>query len=71
MPLYLSSVLNASLRRKGLYPLKSFPAVLGLEASGVIVGLPTDEKVLNDEYYKRRGYKIGDRVALVRPGNHL
>ena len=51
---------------KGLYPIKTFPQVLGAEASGVIVALPTDEKVLNDEWYKRRGFKIGTRVAFVR-----
>ena len=51
---------------KGLYPIKAFPQVLGAEASGVVVALPTDEKVLNDEWYKRRGFKVGTRVALVR-----
>ncbi|EKM61571.1 uncharacterized protein PHACADRAFT_248256 [Phanerochaete carnosa HHB-10118-sp] len=50
--------------RKGLYPVKKFPQVLGTEGSGIIVKLPTDEKVLNDAAYKRRGYKIGGRVSL-------
>ena len=54
------------LNRKGLYPVKNFPYVLGHEASGTIVALPTDENVLNNERYKARGYKIGGRVAFVR-----
>jgi NADPH2:quinone reductase len=56
--------------RQGLYPLKSFPAVLGKEAAGVIVGLPTDGNVLNDEDYKKRGYKIGGKVAVDVLGAH-
>ena len=36
-----------------------------MEASGTIAALPTDEKVLNDEHYKKRGFKVGDRVAVV------
>lgn len=52
--------------RKGLYPIKDFPQILGHEASGTIVALPTDEAVLNDEQFKAREYKIGGRVVLVR-----
>lgn len=51
--------------RKGLYPAKSFPLVLGMEASGTIAALPTDEKVLNDEEFKKRGFKVGSKVAVV------
>ena len=36
-----------------------------MEASGTIAALPADEKVLNDEEYKKRGFKVGDRVAVV------
>ncbi|CDO73434.1 hypothetical protein BN946_scf185013.g69 [Trametes cinnabarina] len=43
--------------RKGLYPIKSFPQILGMEASGTIVSLPTDSAVLNDDEYKKRGFK--------------
>ncbi|GJE89495.1 quinone oxidoreductase [Phanerochaete sordida] len=50
--------------RKGLYPAKKFPLILGTEGSGTIVKLPTDEKVLNDPAFKKRGYKVGGRVAL-------
>lgn len=50
--------------RKGLYPVPSFPFVIGMEASGTIVGLPTAAGVLNDEEYKLRGFKIGGKVAL-------
>ncbi|GBE77245.1 NAD-P-binding protein [Sparassis latifolia] len=56
--------------RKGIYPIKSFPQTLGMEASGTIVGLPTDEKVLADEQYKKRGFKVGDKVALLQFGVH-
>ncbi|PSS36821.1 hypothetical protein PHLCEN_2v1365 [Hermanssonia centrifuga] len=50
--------------RKGIYPVKSFPQVLGEEASGVIVALPTNENVLNDDWYKLRDYKIGGKVSV-------
>ncbi|GJE89486.1 quinone oxidoreductase [Phanerochaete sordida] len=56
--------------RKGTYPLKSFPQVLGNEASGTIVALPTSVAVLADERYQARGYKIGQRVALLDLGTH-
>ncbi|KAI9063529.1 NAD-P-binding protein [Trametes sanguinea] len=52
--------------RKGLYPISSFPQPLGTEAAGEVVGLPTDDKVLNDEEYKLRGFKLGTKVAVVR-----
>lgn len=39
---------------------------MGAEASGIIVKLPTDEKVLNDKWFKARGYKVGGKVAVVR-----
>ncbi|EKM48739.1 uncharacterized protein PHACADRAFT_266178 [Phanerochaete carnosa HHB-10118-sp] len=56
--------------RKGLYPIKSFPQVLGSEASGTIVALPTDPNVLNDARYKARGYNVGQRVAIYGLGAH-
>ncbi|KAL7285067.1 hypothetical protein ACG7TL_000158 [Trametes sanguinea] len=56
--------------RKGLYPIKSFPQILGMEASGTIVSLPTDSAVLNDEEYKKRGFKVGSRVAVNALGVH-
>ena len=31
----------------------------------MIVALPTDETVLNDEEYRLRGLKVGNRVAAV------
>lgn len=52
--------------RKGLYPIKSYPQVLGMEASGTIVALPTDESVLSNEEYKKRSLQIGSKVAVVR-----
>ena len=30
-----------------------------------MVALPTDETVLNDKYYKLRGFKLGGHVAVV------
>ncbi|KAJ7070687.1 NAD-P-binding protein [Mycena amicta] len=54
--------------RKGLYPVTEFPAVIGVEASGTIVALPTDENVLNDPDYKKRGYTVGARVAVGGAG---
>ncbi|KAI9060499.1 NAD-P-binding protein [Trametes sanguinea] len=56
--------------RKGLYPIESFPQILGMEASGTIVSLPTDSAVLNDEEYKKRGFKVGSRVAVNALGVH-
>lgn len=53
-------------QRKGLYPAKEFPVRLGTESSGVIVGLPTDEGVLKDPEYTKRGFKEGAEVAVVR-----
>jgi len=50
--------------RKGLYPIASFPAVIGMEGSGTIVSLPTDESVVNGEEYKLRGFKVGAKVAV-------
>ncbi|KAG2155734.1 hypothetical protein DEU56DRAFT_868123 [Suillus clintonianus] len=56
--------------REGLYPPPKFPFVNGQEASGVIVALPTDESVLNDPDYKKRGYKEGCRVAVDHLGSY-
>ncbi|KIP11154.1 hypothetical protein PHLGIDRAFT_18080 [Phlebiopsis gigantea 11061_1 CR5-6] len=56
--------------RKGLYPIKSFPQIIGSEASGTIAALPTDPAVLSDEQYKTRGYKVGQRVAVYGLGVH-
>lgn len=50
--------------RKGLYPVKEFPAVLGTEASGTIIALPTDPNVLADPEYKKRGYAVGAKVVV-------
>ncbi|KAJ7109847.1 hypothetical protein C8R44DRAFT_800726 [Mycena epipterygia] len=50
--------------RKGLYPLKEFPAIIGTEASGTILALPTDKTVLDDPDYKKRGYTVGAKVAV-------
>ena len=51
---------------KGLYPIQIFPHVLGSEAAGEIVALPTDPAVLADEEYKKRGFAVGGKVAVVR-----
>jgi len=56
--------------RKGLYKLDEFPQVSGFEAAGTIVGLPTDDAVLKDPQYQKRGYKYGANVALYWLGSH-
>jgi NADPH2:quinone reductase len=54
--------------RKGIYPTKSFPAIIGTEAAGTIVGLPTDQAVLNDPEYQKRTFDIGGKVATSQLG---
>jgi NADPH:quinone reductase len=54
--------------RKGIYPTKSFPAIIGTEAAGTIVGLPTDQAVLDDPEYKKRAFEMGGKVATSRLG---
>jgi NADPH2:quinone reductase len=46
---------------------KDFPTVLGTEAAGVSAALPTDEAVLAHPEYKKRGFAVGGKVAVVRP----
>ncbi|KAJ7724252.1 NAD-P-binding protein [Mycena metata] len=50
--------------RKGLYPVEEFPTAIGAECSGTILALPTDESVLEDPEYKKRGYTVGARVSV-------
>jgi len=38
---------------------------VGCEASAVIEELPTDPAVLENEEYKKRGFKKGSKVAIV------
>ena len=47
---------------QGLYPLKSFPAPIGKEATGTIVQLPTDEKVLNDPAFQKFDFAVGSKT---------
>jgi len=54
--------------RSGLYPYKSFPAVLGQEAAGTVVALPTDPQLLESPEYKRRNLKVGSKVAASKLG---
>lgn len=51
--------------REGIYPPNKFPFVIGKEASGTVVSLPTDRAVLDDPDYQERGYKEGTIVAVV------
>ncbi|KAF7307237.1 NAD(P)-binding protein [Mycena indigotica] len=51
--------------RSGAYGQPPFPAELGIEASGTVVALPTDPRVLNNPDYKKRAYTVGSRVALL------
>ena len=48
-----------------MYTLPKLPWTLGTEASGTIVGLPTDEETLNNPAYKERKYAVGDKIAVV------
>ncbi|TFK41971.1 hypothetical protein BDQ12DRAFT_663251 [Crucibulum laeve] len=56
--------------REGLYKYPSFPGIIGKETSGTIVALPTDETVLNNETYKKNGFKVGGKVAADCLGTH-
>jgi len=56
--------------RSGLYKFKAFPAVLGHEAAGTIVALPTDQEVLNNEIFKKQGFAVGGKVAAYSVGSH-
>ncbi|KAG9009703.1 hypothetical protein FRB94_011558 [Tulasnella sp. JGI-2019a] len=49
-------------QRAGLYPTAKFPMILGSEASGTVVKLPTSEESIH-------GLKIGDRVAVILSGS--
>jgi len=52
-------------QRQGLYPNKAgWPMILGTEATGEIVQLPTDPDVLNNPWFKSSGYKLGGKVAV-------
>jgi len=56
--------------RKGLYKLEQLPAVLGGEIAGVVVELPTEESVLNNETYKSKNLAKGSKVASNYLGTH-
>jgi NADPH:quinone reductase len=49
-----------------LYPTPFFPFPIGREVSGVLLELPTDEAILNSPEFKKRGFKKGGTVVLVR-----
>ncbi|RPD65639.1 NAD-P-binding protein [Lentinus tigrinus ALCF2SS1-7] len=54
--------------RKGLYSITSFPQVLGTEAAGEIIALPTDERVLDDNEFKLRKFAVGATAAFFGLG---
>lgn len=56
--------------RSGLYKFKELPAVLGSEAAGTIVSLPTDQDVLDNETFKRQDFRVGGKVAINFLGTH-
>jgi NADPH:quinone reductase len=39
--------------------------ILGNEAAGEVVQLPTDPKVLQDPWYKKGDYQVGTKVCIV------
>ncbi|THH32585.1 hypothetical protein EUX98_g1603 [Antrodiella citrinella] len=53
--------------RTGIYPVAKWPYILGGEASGTIVALPTDPAVLENPDYKLRNFSVGQRVAVNEP----
>ncbi|KIY73393.1 NAD(P)-binding protein [Cylindrobasidium torrendii FP15055 ss-10] len=55
--------------RKGEFP-NTLPHIMGYEATGTIVALPTDENVLNDLEYKAKEYKIGGKVTVIGQATH-
>jgi len=50
--------------RTGALPV-TFPHGVGAEGSGIIVELPTDSSVVEDEEYKKRGFKVGSKVSIA------
>jgi hypothetical protein len=42
---------------------------LSREVSGVLIELPTDGAILNSPEFKKRGFKQGGTVVLVRRSN--
>ncbi|KAG8899449.1 hypothetical protein FRB99_006709 [Tulasnella sp. 403] len=54
--------------RAGIYPTSNFPKILGQEASGTIVRLPTSPAVLNNTEYQLRELSVGVKVATVSTG---
>ncbi|KAF8743674.1 hypothetical protein AX14_001206 [Amanita brunnescens Koide BX004] len=57
-------------QRSGLYPVKKLPTIIGKETAGTIVTLPTDESVLNNETFKKSGYRVGGKAAADYSGTH-
>ncbi|KIJ53606.1 hypothetical protein M422DRAFT_73896 [Sphaerobolus stellatus SS14] len=56
-------------QRAGVYPHPGpWPMVIGNEAAGKIVKLPTDSKVLEDPWYKRFDYKEGANTLIRNKG---
>ncbi|KAK2461521.1 hypothetical protein APHAL10511_005984 [Amanita phalloides] len=56
--------------RSGLYPVPQFPAIIGKETAGYIVAMPSDEGVLNNETFKKCGFRVGGKVAADYSGTH-
>ncbi|KAG8991209.1 hypothetical protein FRB90_001436 [Tulasnella sp. 427] len=54
--------------RAGVYKSPSFPKILGKEAAGTIVSLPTSPSVTQDKEYQLRGLSVGDRVVTIDDG---
>ncbi|KAI0795394.1 NAD(P)-binding protein [Abortiporus biennis] len=51
--------------RTGIYPVTKFPHVVGVEASGTIVSLPTDSSITESADYKKRNFKVGAKVSVA------
>lgn len=46
-------------------PPEAYPVVFGTEMAGSIVALPTNNEILNNADYKKRGFKLGGKVVSV------
>ncbi|KAG9046282.1 hypothetical protein FS837_004740, partial [Tulasnella sp. UAMH 9824] len=54
--------------RSGVYKVANLPKVLGKEAAGTIISLPTSRAVTEDKEYQLRNLSIGDRVVTIDDG---
>ncbi|KAJ7625543.1 NAD-binding protein [Roridomyces roridus] len=54
--------------RTGLFPFKELPSAIGVELSGTVLALPTEQAVLEDPEYKQREITVGAKVVVIGGG---